>query len=215
MKFIEKSDNVERVYSVYYNNEKLKELLDEVVRNASYKTEGVFTAPYNATFRENAFTSGADLPNGDPMYENIKRIYLYTSNGPFSYRDDSIAVEGTQVTPPELAFIIERVLSNEPNSIYEFLNYATHDELVPIDEKIAVANKAVDEINNFDFDKKIKALNSLKNLCKYKSEKKYFDVELLKQYYSQARSLFEMELVSEKTMKNNGRILLKDYKPSK
>ena len=127
MEFIEKSDNVERVYSVYYDDKKLKELLDEVVRNASYKTDGTFTAPYNASFEGNVFISGADLPNGNPMYENIKRIYRFTSNGPYSYHGDSIAVEGTQVTPPELAFIIERILSDEPNSIYKFLNYATHE----------------------------------------------------------------------------------------
>lgn len=215
MEFIEKSDNIERVYLVCYDNEKLKELLDKVVRNASYKTDGRFTAPYNASFKGNAFISGADLPNGDPMYENIKMIYNYTSNGPYSYHNDSIAVEGTEITPPKLAFIIERILSDEPNSIYEFLNYATHDELIPIDEKIAAANKTVNEIDNFDFDKKINALNSLKQFCEDKKAKKYFDVELLKQYYFQARSLFELELVSEKIIKNSGRVLLKDYKPSK
>lgn len=216
MKFIEKSDNVERVYSVYYDCEKLKELLDEIVRKTSYKTDGEFTAPYNASFEGNAFTSGASLPNGDPMYENIKRIYRYTSNGPYSYHDDSIAVEGTKVTPPELAFIIERILSENSDSIYEFLNYTTHDELVPINEKIAVADKVVDEIDNFDVDKKINALNNLKQFCEYKKSKEYFDAELLKQYYLQARSLIELQLVSEKTMKNSsGRVLLKDYKPSK
>lgn len=216
MEFIEKSDNVERVYSVYYDCEKLKELLDEIVRKASYKTDGKFTAPYNASFEGNAFTSGASLPNGDPMYENIKRIYRYTSNGPYSYHDDSIAVEGTKVTPPELAFIIERILSEDSDSIYEFLNYTTHDELVPIDEKIAAADKAVDEIDNFDVDKKINALNSLKQFCEDKKSKEYFDAELLKQYYLQARSLIELQLVSEKTMKSSsGRVLLKDYKPSK
>ena len=215
MEFIEKSDNIERVYLVYYDDKKLKELLNEVVRNASYRTDGTFTAPYNASFEGNVFTSGADLPNGDPMYENIKRIYRFTSKGPYSYHDDSIAVEGTQVTPPELAFIIEKILSNETNSIYKFLNYANHEELVPIDEKIAAANKAVDEIDNFDFDKKINALNSLKRFCENKKGKEYFDVELLKKYYLQACSLFELELVSEKTIKNGGRILLKDYKPAK
>lgn len=216
MEFIEKSDNVERVYSVYYDCEKLKELLDEIVRKASYKTDGKFTAPYNASFEDNAFTSGASLPNGDPMYENIKRIYRYTSNGPYSYYADSIAVEGTKVTPPELAFIIERILSEDSDSIYEFLNYITHDELVSIDEKIAVADKVVDEIDNFDVDKKINALNNLKQFCEDKKSKEYFDVELLKQYYQQARSLIELQLVSERTIKNSSdRVLLKDYKTSK
>ena len=212
MELIEKSDNVERVYLVNYDNEKLKELLDEVVRNASYKTNGKFTAPYNASFEGKKFTSGADLPNGDPMYENIKSIYRFTSDGPYSYHNDSIAVEGTKVTPPKLAFIIRGILSEEPNSIYEFLNYETNDELVPIDEKIVAANKAVDEIDNFDFNKKRNALDTLEQLCEDKESKKYFDVELLKKYYLQASSLFELELISEKTINNSGRVLLKDYK---
>lgn len=216
MKYIEKSDNVERVYSVCYDVDKMKALLDEIVRNVSYKIDGRFTAPYNASFEGNAFTCGASLPNGDPMYENIKRIYRYTSCGPDSYYNDSIAVEGTQVTPPELSLLIKRMLLEEPNSIYEFLNYTTHDELIPIDKKIAVADKIVDEIDNFDFDKKINALNNLKQLWEYKKSNKYFDVELLKQYYSRALSLIELELLSEKTIINSGsRILLRDYKPSK
>ena len=68
---------------------------------------------------------------------------------------------------------------------------------------------------NFDFDKKINALNSLKQFCEDKKAKEYFDVELLKQYHLQAVLLFELQLVSKKTMKNSGRILLKDYKPTK
>lgn len=214
MKFIEKNDSVEKVYSVYYDGEKLKKILDEIIKKASYKIDGKFTAPYGASFENNVFTSGASLPNGDPMYENIKRIYRYTSNGPYSYHDDSIAVEGTEVTSPALAFIIEGILSENPNSIYAFLDYQTHEELIPIDEKIAIANKTVDEIDNLDVDKKIEALNSLKQLCEDKKSKKYFDVDLLKQYYLQARSLFELQLVSEKS-KSGGRILLKDYKASK
>lgn len=215
MEFIERKDNVEKVYSVNYNVEKLKDLLDEIVKNVSYKIDGTFTAPYNASFEGNTFTSGASLPNGDPMYENIKRIYRYTSNGPYSYRDDSIAVEGTQVTPPELAFIIKRILAEDSNSIYEFLAYETYGELIPIDKKIEYANKDVDEIDNFDFDNKICALNKLKQLCEDKKSKKYFDVELLRQYYLKACSLFELQLLSEKVTKNGEGVLLKDYKKTK
>lgn len=200
MKFIEKKDNFERTYIVNYDKKELKRLLNELVKKTSYKVDGKFNAPRNASFKDNVFTSGASLPNGDPMYENIKSIYRYTSNGPYSYRYDSIAVEGTQVIPPELAFIIERILSDEPDSIYEFLNYGTHDELVPIDEKITAANKTVDGIDNFDFDKKINELNKLKNLCEKRKLKLYFDTELLKHYYSQACDLINLQLISEKTV---------------
>ena len=63
--------------------------------------------------------------------------------------------------------------------------------------------------------KLIISLNNLKQLCENKKEKKYFDSELLKQYYLQACSLVEFQLVSEKTIRTGERILLKDFKPSK
>ena len=164
MEYIEKSDNVEKVYSVYYDKEKLNELLDKIVRNASYKNDCEYTIRFQ----------------------------------------------------PSLAYIIQRILVNDPDSIYEFLNYETNDELVPIDKKIEAASKAVDEIDNFDFDKKIEAIKRLKKIYTVKKEKKYFDTELLKQYYLQAYSLFELELKSVKTIKkNSGRVLLKDYKKLK
>ena len=210
MEFIEKIDNVERIYLVRYDDEKLKKLLDEIIKKASYKIDGTFTAPHDAKFNNGIFTYGACLPNGDPMYENIKRIYRYTSTGTYSYHNDSIAVEGTKVTPPQLAFIIDGILSNDSDSLYAFLNYLNNEELISIDEKITTANKAVNEIDNFDFDRKINSLNILKKFYNDKKEKKYFDVKLLKKYYLQARSLFELQLVSEKYVKHGGKILLKD-----
>lgn len=206
MKYIEKNKNVERVYSVHYDSEKLKELLDEVVRNLSYRTDGHFNPLHIITFDGNVITSGANLPNGDPEYENIKKIEYY------NYQDDSIRVVGTKVTSPRLAFIIKKILSDDEKGIYEFLDYKNASELIPIDEQIVAANKAIDEIDNFDFNKKMSALNELKSLCAVKENKQYFDVELLKQYYLQAYSLIELELISEKTMMSGNRVLLKDFK---
>ena len=215
MEYIEKNETTERVYSVYIDREKLKDLLDEIIKKTSYRENGTFTAPYNASFKENVFTFGANLPNGDPMYENIKRIYRYTSDEPYSYHNDSIGVEGTQVTPPKLAFIIEDILSGEEQSIYSFINYPNHQELISIDEKISAANKAVDEISNFNVRDKISALTRLNKHILDKEAQRYFDVELLKKYYSQACLLIELQLVSEKNIKNSGKILLRDHKPLK
>ena len=110
MEYIENKDNVERVYSVHFDNEKLKNLLDEIIRNVSIRINGKYTAPDNARYKDNVFTYGAELPNGDPMYENIQSIYRFTSTGMYSYHNDSIAVEGTLVKPPRLAHIIARIM---------------------------------------------------------------------------------------------------------
>ncbi len=213
MEFIEKSDTVERVYSVFYDKENLTKLLDEIIKKTSYRTTGKFTAPYDATYKGKVFTSGANLPNGDPMFENIKEIYRFTSKGPYSYHGDSIAVEGTIVTPPELVDIIMKILKENQKGIVDFLNYKNNSELIPIDEKIDTANKAIDAIDNFSFEEKIEAIKTLEKYCNEKKEKRYFDVELLKQYYLKACSLIGLSLISEKTIMHDQKILLKDYIP--
>ncbi len=60
------------------------------------------------------------MPNGNPMFENIKEIYHYTSDGQYISHGESIGAKGVQVTPPKLAFIIDTILSNKPKSIYDF-----------------------------------------------------------------------------------------------
>ena len=48
--------------------------------------------------------------------------------------------------------------------------------------------------------------------CEEKKTKAYFNTDLLRKYYTQAYFLFELQLVSEKTITNNSRVLLKDLK---
>ena len=215
MKYVEKSDNVERVYSVYYDELALLNLLNRIVRQASYRVNGTFTAPYGARYSGKKFTSGAELPNGDPMYENITSIYPYTSNDDqYSYRNDSIAVEGTKITSPHLADIIKGIIDGKSNSISEFLNYSKSEELISLDKKIFNINEVIDKTDNFCYDEKIEALELLKRYCENKNAGKFFDVTLLKRFYDEACSLIGLQLVSEKTIKNDVKILIRDYKPS-
>ena len=205
MEFIEKNNGIDRVYSVNYNDEKLRELLNEIVRNASYKENGIFVAPYNAEvdYKNNKFISGANLPNGDPMFENIERIYSYVYGSPFIYNDDSITVKGTKVTSPALASIIAGILEGDASSVHNFMYYEGHEELIPIDEKIALTNDSINGISNFEFGMKIDALNKLKDLCKQKHLRQYFNTVLLKEYYLKACELIkfeEVESTNDKTL---------------
>lgn len=217
MKYVERTDDIEKVYSVHYDGEKLKKLLDEIVRKASYRVDGSFTASSSNVVKTdgNIFISDEDLPNGDHVYENIEDVYYFPSESSYGYHSDSIGFNGTKVISPELAYIIKKILSNKSKGIYELINYRNHDDLIPIDKKIENAEMNVNRISNFDFENKINALKILKKHCEDKEENRYFDVALLNHYYSQAISLFELHLISEKTLKNNESVLLKDYIPSK
>ena len=200
-----KGSNVEILFDVQYDADKLKDLLDRIVKKASYREKGRFTAPYYARYENNKFINDIVLPNGDSMYENIERISSFD-------HDDYIEVVGVEVTPPRLAYIIDGILKNKEESIYDLMNYRDNPELIPITEKITKANKGIDEISNLDIDNKIGALERLKELCENKKKGKYFDTQLLAEFYEEALSLIDLSIVKETVVtERKGKILLKNY----
>ena len=151
MKYIEENGSVKRVYEVHYDKEKLKELLDRIIKTASYREEGTHIIPAGPEYENNIFKGGKEprLSNGDPTFENIKSIREYTSTDTYSFHGDSIEIEGTKVVPPLLEYIIRNILKGDENGINDLMNYQNYPELIDIDVKINDANKKVDEINNF------------------------------------------------------------------
>ena len=215
MQYIENDHNVQRVYNVFVDDEKLSELLNLIVKRVNYEVEGTFTLPYNVRvdYKKNRILSGANLPNGMSMFKNIKKMYPFSSHDSYGYYNDSIALEGTQVVVPYLAYIIKRILRKEINCIGDFLNYKNNDELVYIDDKIELLGNEVDEMDNTSPDNKISLLNELKQLCEDKRNNHYFDVGLLKGFYQEALDCVQLQLVEEKTIYNDScKIMLKDLK---
>ena len=204
-KGVVKGRKVEIIFDVQYDADKLKDLLDRIVKKASYKEKGRFTAPYYAQYEDNKFINDIVLPNGDSMYEDIERISSFDHG-------DYIEVVGVEVTPPRLAYIIDGILKNKEESIHDLKNYRANPELIPITEKIAKADKEIDKISNLDIDNKIGALERLKELCENKKKGKYFDTQLLADFYEEALSLIDLSIVREiVTTEKEGKILLKNY----
>ena len=215
MQYIEKNNNIESVYNVYCNEEELSRILNEIIERINYEQEGTFTLSYNARvdYEKNKIISGEYLPNGKPEYKNIKRIYPFNSNNTYGYHDDSIAVEGTKVIVPYLAYIIKRILRKEINSIGSFIDYKNSDELVSIDEKIAMLNDKINKMDNDDPNKKIALLKELKELLNAKRDHRFFDAELLRKYYDLASREIAVQLISKRVIMNNSdKILLKNFK---
>ena len=212
MEFIERNDNIESVYYVDINKDKLKELLNDIIKKINYKINGEFilSNDVKVDFNNKKIISGACLPNGDDLFVNIKNICRFTSSGPYSYHNDSIKIIGDKVIVPELVNIIQDILSEKNESINKLLNYKDNDEIENINLRIENQNYSINKISNFDFSKKIKALNNLKKLCEYKEKEYYFDTTLLLHYYMQVLDCIELKLISEKILRNNNKVLLKD-----
>ena len=216
--YVEKSDNLEKVYDVYIDEEQLKKLLDEIVRKTSYIVKGLFLEyafDLEVDIKREKILSGAELPNGDPKYINIEKMYRCESDSPVSYHDDSIAIEGEKVVPPQLASVICNLLCEKKGSINEFLIYGNNDELISIDQKIESLDKSINEINNFNTDEKIKQLKMLKYLCLKKKDNEVYDVNLLREYYLNAYELIELKLISEKRLLDSESVSLKTFKHSR
>ena len=214
MEYVEKDNNIERTYSVSFNRYDLTTLLDDLIKNVNYKTEGTHTF-YSGEIKidldERKAISGDKFPNGTSCFERIDRVYRCTSSGPYSYHGDSVAIEGVKITIPKLAYLIDDLFNNREDSVDSIIKYAESDELIPIDERICSANDKVDSIDNFEFDKKIRALNELRELCQKKKNHEYFDTELLKEYYLKALSIIELKQTSEKVTKSGIKVALKDH----
>ena len=112
MEFIENNNYTERVYYVDINKDKLKELLNKIIKELNYKVYGeyILSNDLEVDFKNKKIISGAFLPNGDDLFVNIKDIYKFTSSGQYSYHNDSIGIIGEKVIVPELVNIRQDIL---------------------------------------------------------------------------------------------------------
>ena len=190
--------NVKKIYSVHFDNEKLEDVLNGVCREACYKVKDErLEMPSGAKWKENKIIDGAKLPNGDPMFININSIYEYTSNGGYSYPNDSLGIDGTKLIVPKLAYILADLIDNKEGSLKEFLDYEHSPELISIDKKISILSARIDNVNNENYNRKIELLEQMKELCENKKNNHFFNASLLAIYYEEACSIIELHLEKE------------------
>ncbi|MBO7079055.1 MAG: hypothetical protein J6W64_04500 [Bacilli bacterium] len=200
MRYMEVKGNVHQTYDVSFDKEKLKLLLDEIIRNCSYLAVGKYNIDYGASSiktnkDKTEIVSGAELINGDPAFVDIKKISYYK----YEHPGDSITIEGAKVIIPQLATIIDKLMNQYQNSLYPLIEYPSNVELVPIDEQIATLNSEIKAMGDFDIDAKIGALTRLKELVYRKANNEFYDPELLKSYYEKAISLISFKLFTTTT----------------
>ena len=181
MEFNRKILDEKTTFVANFDRKRLEKVLNEIVKKTSYRIN------FN---EERSFSIRTEkLPNGDDKYENIRIGHV---------QDRPCIIEGTEIVSPRLAYIIEEILLGNPDSLNDLIDYKDNIELIPIDNRIDNINTIVNSLNNFDFDNKIAALKSLKNLCEKKAASQYFDAKVLQEYYFQVSSIIKIRLANEK-----------------
>ena len=204
--------NITRVYNVVYDQAKLKELLDKIVRECSYKVKGIFRHSYRGVqYKTKPFrlTKGPELPNGDICYQDLTNITTEITDWDLHYPGsdpDVIIIEGNQIIAPKLASIVASILNGEVESLKLLQAYKDDVELISNDVKLNDKIKESRKIINateVDVDKFIEISGELKELRNKQKENQFFNVDLLKQYYLEVFNSISFELVSE-TIKSTG-----------
>ena len=212
MNYIKKEENIEREYNVTYDKEKLKDLMDRIVKTASYTEKGTYSVTNGKTknkrfrlyeYEDGLFTGEQPtLTNGDPLFKTTTTIFPINS-------EDKLRVCGTRVVEPGLSQILNRILKDD-EGIETLVNYENSSELVKIDEKISNLIIKIDSTDNYNTSVKIGLLKELEQELYSQKSGRFFNTELLKAYYEEAKSLFEFELVRETKTTSGVKTFYKD-----
>lgn len=200
MTYTKKEGKSTKTYEVSYDKEQLKELLNKIVRECSYKVKGKFEHNCGEIIYEyNPYRiiDGPRLPNGDFIYQDIKKIYD-DFDGMCSCID---TVEGSMVMVPELANIVARLIKEDSSAIDSLLDYENSDEFVSIESEIDLKVKEIHKKSSTaekDVDKLIELSKKLEMLRNKQTNNQYFNLVLLGMYYSMVKDSINYQLVSDK-----------------
>ncbi len=213
MQFVENKENIKRIYEITFDENEIKELIDKIVEFASYKVEGTHYIPYEQTamIDDNEFKPLITLPNGKPIFTNIKKMYECATPDISALHGEDVAFVGTRIIAPQLSIILKRILEGDEKALYDLVDYENNEELIPIETKVIKANKKVNEIDNYDVDNKIAALKELKKVLEKSKSEEFSNEFLLRNYYSKALALIRMHLISETVYKEEPEISLNHY----
>ena len=194
--------NIIREYKVFYDEERLRQLFNKIVRECSYKVKGKFIHRANEIKfgHSSACSYGIlDYPrllNGDQMYQDIIKV----EDDFDGLSIENVTIEGFKVIVPKLAEIIASILNGDSDALKLLAFYENDDELISIDMQVQAKIKESRELitaSEVDIDRFIEVSDELKELRVKQKDNHYFNTELLNRYYFEVVNLIGYELVSE------------------
>ena len=191
MFYYKKNDNIIEKYQVNFDKDKLRKLCDSIKNDCStikhYEYDGEYVLGYNSgTIRNLVATDTGKVKEYDT---EVRSIYH------FSY---------DEYEPPHLVYLIYGLLSEDPQDLYQILNYTIENTKSSIEQKINSLSREFNRISIEEISKKKERLKELERLLKLKElNKNQKDIE---SYYKELISLIEFKLVDSISISEINRI---------
>lgn len=204
MEIVKTSENKESVYELVFDEEQIKNLRNEIIKNCSIRVRGRYRV--EAQTLEGAKNKIDALVDsiGNKIYENVSDIREEQVNDPFDYwrHGDPVpySFEADALVNPKLVGFLNILLSGEKISLYGYEYFKERKELFRKDElnqELKAQDTLINQISNFDTERKIKMLNELLLTMKAIKSIPDFDYETLSTYYDYADNCISLELVEE------------------
>lgn len=201
MQIIKKEGNRELVYEVVYDESVINRLIYEITDNCSIrvrkKSRVQEVAEKYALKKIDSMTDYC----GNKIYENISELNEepvydpldYWRHGdpvPFSFTADTLIV-------PSLVDFLVRLVKGEEVDFEWFTSRKELSVRESIQTEMMNISNEIDQISNFDTDKKISRLQDLARKIKQFENVPNFNYELLAKYYDVVNKAISLELIQE------------------
>ncbi len=179
-------------YQVDFDSEKLRKLCNLIIDDCSSIKHYEYNSDYAPYYLDSKLIRNLVTTNTGRVKEyDMETRYIYH----FSY---------DKYEPPHLVSLIYGLLNNDPQDLYEILNYTIENTKLSLDSKINTLNQEFNQIDLEDISKKKEKLKELEKLLKLKElNKNQKDIEA---YYNQLISLIKFELVDSISISEINRI---------
>ena len=191
MFYYKKNDDTIEKYQVNFNKDEIKKLCDLIIDDCSSIKHYEYDNDYGIGLSSGIVKNLVTTNTGRVKEYDVEVRSIYH----FSY---------DLYTPPHLVSLIYGLLNNDPQDLYEILNYTIEDTKSSIEQKIISLSQEFNKIDIEDISKKKEKLKELEKLLKLKElNKNQKDIE---SYYNKLLSLIEFKLIDSISISEINRI---------
>ena len=201
MQIVINNENKESTYELIFNDEKLINLIDEIIKNCAFRKNSRYVVEARTKNEAERQIENNIFWKEIKTYENFSDIRVEEVNDPNDYWRPGdprpYSFEADAIVVPDLAIYLMNILNGKDIDYNWFLK---REELYKKDnmmKKIQQLDLEINQISNFDWDKKINMLEEFARTFKRFTNTPCFDTELLSSFYDKAENCVKLELVQE------------------
>lgn len=210
MQIVIKNDNKESIYEMIFDEQNIRNLIDEIIENCSFRKKGRYVVYARSKEAARIKIENEIFWKEIKTYEKICDFRAEDFHDPNNYWRPGdprpFSFEAEAIVAPELVYYLMNILKGENIDYNWFVNREELHKKEKIKTQIQKIDSEINHMSNFNWETKIKMLEELGTKVKHLNELPNFDNEILDKYYSLVENSIKLELLQE-TIKYSKKLL--------